>query len=70
MFLIININKPTMNISKYMIDKNIMQKNNFKNVKWTFKAKNLQQSHHLKLKKIKNKNIRKVSMQFTYKFFI
>jgi len=26
MFLIMNINKPTMNISKYMIDKKIIQK--------------------------------------------
>jgi hypothetical protein len=59
MLLIINMNNPTMNISKYMIDKKIMQKKNFKNVKWNFRDKNLQQSHHLKLLKIKKYILRK-----------
>jgi len=35
--------------------------------KWIFKNKKLQQSHHLKLLKIKNMHIRKVSMHFTNK---
>jgi hypothetical protein len=41
-----------------------MQKIKFFNVKWTFKYKNLQQSHHFKHLKIKNIYIRKVSMHF------
>jgi hypothetical protein len=44
-----------MNIPKHVIDKKSMQKIKFFNVKWTFKDKNLQQSHHLKLKILKNK---------------
>jgi hypothetical protein len=36
-----------------------MQNIKFLNVKWIFKNKNLQQSHHLKLLKIKNIYIKK-----------
>jgi hypothetical protein len=60
-----------MNILKHVIDnKKTMQKINFLNVKWNLKDKNLQQSHHLKILKIKNIYIRKVSMHFTNKFII
>jgi len=45
-----------------------MQK--IQNVKWIIKDKNLQQSHHLKVLKIKYIHVRKVSMHFTNKFFI
>jgi hypothetical protein len=45
-----------------------MQKINLKNVKWTFKNKNLRQSHHLKPLKIKKTYIKKFSMHFTNKF--
>jgi hypothetical protein len=38
-----------MNIPKHVIDqKKFIQKIRFFNVKWIFKDKNLQQSHHLK----------------------
>ncbi len=47
-----------------------MQKIKFFNVKWTIKEKKLQQSCHLKLLKIKNIYIKKVSIHFTNKFFI
>jgi len=47
-----------------------MQKIKFFNVKWIFKDKNLQQSHHLQFLKIKNIYIRKVSMHFSNKFFM
>jgi hypothetical protein len=45
-----------------------MQKIKIFNMKWTFKDKNLQQLHPLKLLKTKNIHIRKVSMHFTNKF--
>jgi len=48
MLLVININKPTYEYSKHVIDKKYMQNINFFNVQWYFKYKNLQQSHHLK----------------------
>jgi hypothetical protein len=55
MFLIININKPTYEYLKTCdCSKKSLQKNNFLNVKWTLKDKNLQQSCHFKLLKIKN----------------
>ncbi len=47
-----------------------MQKIIISNLKWTFKDKNLQQSHHLKLLRTKIIYIKKVSMHFTNKFFI
>jgi len=52
--------------------KKSMQKIKFFNMKWIFKDKNLQQSHHLKLLKFKYIHIyiRKVSMHFINKFFI
>jgi len=43
-----------MNILKHVIDKKIHAKDFKKNVQWTFKNKNLQQSCHLKNLKIKN----------------
>jgi hypothetical protein len=49
-----------MNNPKHVIDQ--------KNVKWTHKDKCLQQSCHLIFFKIKNINIRKVSMHFINKF--
>jgi hypothetical protein len=49
MLLVININKPTYEYPKHVIDKKYMQNINFFNVQWYFKYKNLQQSHHLKL---------------------
>jgi hypothetical protein len=42
-----------MDIPKHVIDKKSMQKNNFLNLKWSLKDKNVQQSPHLKLLKIK-----------------
>jgi len=47
-----------------------MQKIQNLNVKWIFKDKNLQQSHHLKVLKIKHIHVRKVPMHFNNKFFI
>jgi hypothetical protein len=47
-----------------------MQKIKIFNVKWILKDKNLHQSCHFKLLKIKNIYIRKASMHFTNKFFI
>jgi hypothetical protein len=47
-----------------------MQKIIISNVKWVLKDKNLQQSHHLKLLKIKKIYTRKISMHFTNNFFI
>jgi len=47
-----------------------MQKIKIFNVKWTLKDNNLQQSHYLKILKIKNIYIRKVSMHLTNKVFI
>jgi hypothetical protein len=48
-----------MNILNMWLINKYMQKINFFNVKWYFKDKNLQQSRHLKLWKIKNIYIRK-----------
>jgi len=58
-----------MNIPKHVIIKKSMQMIKFFNVKWTFKNKHLQQSHHLKHLKIIY-ILGNFSMHFTNKFFI
>jgi hypothetical protein len=45
-----------------------MQKINFFNVEWILKNKHLQQSHHLKLFKIKNIFTKKVSVHLLINF--